>query len=309
MPLYLHAAIAICDQHLSPDAHAALCALSVFASKPDSFSKEAALKVSQRSVEALGELLDAGLLESWGPERYTLHQTVADYACAQNEVLVVHQQIEDIQIRQQESYSSGEPLSLQGVGISRMRSRSRLPFRMNSSWLPLITLSTTLLATLAMIVLLLAFTRLPSSSSLKQATSSPVAQSPLGTSYEAEAPENILTGDANVLKCSSCSEGRRIGNIGFGKKSGESGTLQFNRISEKRTGNYMLNLYYISGSGGRVIDVSVNGGPTIAVYAPSTNKWSVVRTLSIPVHLKAGYNTIKFFNPLARGPDIDCIIV
>ncbi|HEY4033498.1 MAG TPA: hypothetical protein VGL94_05990 [Ktedonobacteraceae bacterium] len=180
---------------------------------------------------------------------------------------------------------------------------------MPSSWLPLITLSMTLLATLAMLVLLLAFTRLPSSSSLGQATNSPVAQSPLGTSYEAEAPENTLTGDEDVIKCSSCSSGRRIGNIGYGKNSGESGTLQFNRISGKSTGDYMLSLYYISGNGGRVLDVSVNGGSPIAIYASSTNKWNVVRTLSITVHLNAGYNTIKFFNPLVRGPDIDSIVV
>ncbi|HEX3642420.1 MAG TPA: hypothetical protein VHV10_14105, partial [Ktedonobacteraceae bacterium] len=70
---------------VSPQAHAALCTLSIFASKPDSFSKEAALAVSQQSIEALDELLDAGLLENWGAERYTLHQAVTDYARAQDE--------------------------------------------------------------------------------------------------------------------------------------------------------------------------------------------------------------------------------
>jgi hypothetical protein len=85
MPLSLHATITICDQRVSPQAHAALCTLSIFASKPDSFSKEAALAVSQQSIEALDELLDAGLLENWGAERYTLHQAVTDYARAQDE--------------------------------------------------------------------------------------------------------------------------------------------------------------------------------------------------------------------------------
>ncbi len=82
-PLSLHAAIAISDQQLSPQAHATLCALAVFAPKPNTFSEEAALAVSQQPVEMLDALWDAGLLESSGPEHYTLHQTIADYAHTQ----------------------------------------------------------------------------------------------------------------------------------------------------------------------------------------------------------------------------------
>jgi tetratricopeptide (TPR) repeat protein len=80
MPLSLYASIVISDQQLSPQAHDTLCALSVFPSKPNTFSEEAALAVSQKSVEMLDALWDAGLLESQGPKRYTLQQTIADYA-------------------------------------------------------------------------------------------------------------------------------------------------------------------------------------------------------------------------------------
>jgi transcriptional regulator with XRE-family HTH domain len=80
IPLSLHATIAISDQQLSPQAHATLCALSIFPPKPNTFSEEAALAVSQQQVEMLDALWDAGLLESSRPERYTLHQTIADYA-------------------------------------------------------------------------------------------------------------------------------------------------------------------------------------------------------------------------------------
>ncbi len=82
-PLSLHAAIAISDQQLSPQAHTALCSLSVFPPKPNSFSEEAALAITQEPVEALDALWDAGLLESSGPSRYTLHRTIADYAQTQ----------------------------------------------------------------------------------------------------------------------------------------------------------------------------------------------------------------------------------
>lgn len=83
VPLSLHAAIAVSTQRLSPLAHAVLCDLALFPPKPNSFSEEAALAVSAASVEALDELWDAGLLESGGSERYTLHQTIADYALTQ----------------------------------------------------------------------------------------------------------------------------------------------------------------------------------------------------------------------------------
>ena len=81
-PLSLYAAIALCDQQLSPEAHAALCALAVFPPKSQSFSEEAALAMSQQPREILDTLWTAGLLENWGPSRYSLHQTVADYARA-----------------------------------------------------------------------------------------------------------------------------------------------------------------------------------------------------------------------------------
>ena len=80
MPLSLQTVIALSDRHLEEQEQHALRALSVFPPKPSSFSEEAAVAVSNVSVETLDVLSDAGLLESSGPGRYTLHQTIADYA-------------------------------------------------------------------------------------------------------------------------------------------------------------------------------------------------------------------------------------
>jgi tetratricopeptide (TPR) repeat protein len=80
VPLSLQAAIAVSDDHLSNNAHRALCALAIFTPKPNTFSEEMALEVSGEAVECLDELWDVGLLESSGPGRYSLHQTIADYA-------------------------------------------------------------------------------------------------------------------------------------------------------------------------------------------------------------------------------------
>ncbi len=113
MPISLDAAIAISDQQLNPQAHDTLCALSVFPAKPNTFSEEAALAVSQQPVEMLDTLWDAGLLESQGPRRYTLPQTIADYArtrCkgSQAPQLLVNYMLEYIQ-KYEQDYKALDP--------------------------------------------------------------------------------------------------------------------------------------------------------------------------------------------------------
>ena len=80
--LSLEAVIAVSDQQLDEEAQGALRALSVFPAKPNTFSEEMALAVCALPVEVLDTLSDAGLVESIGPDRYTMHQTIADYAHA-----------------------------------------------------------------------------------------------------------------------------------------------------------------------------------------------------------------------------------
>ena len=79
-PLSLQAVIDVSDQQMDEQARAALRALAVFPAKPNTFSEAAALAVCQAPVEALDTLTDAGLMESAGSGRYTLHQTISDYA-------------------------------------------------------------------------------------------------------------------------------------------------------------------------------------------------------------------------------------
>jgi len=81
-PASLNAVIEASEQLLATPARDVLRALAVFPAKPNSFSEEAALAVCQTPAETLDTLSDAGLLESYGPGRYTLHQTIADYARA-----------------------------------------------------------------------------------------------------------------------------------------------------------------------------------------------------------------------------------
>jgi len=79
-PVSLQSVIALSDERLDAQTQMMLRALAVFPAKPNSFSEQAAVAVSAVPVETLDTLCDAGLLESNGPERYMLHQAIADYA-------------------------------------------------------------------------------------------------------------------------------------------------------------------------------------------------------------------------------------
>jgi len=78
--LSLQSVIMVSDQRLDTQAQTALRVLSIFPPKPNTFSEEAAIAVCAVPGEVLDVLADAGLLESNGSGRYTLHQTIFDYA-------------------------------------------------------------------------------------------------------------------------------------------------------------------------------------------------------------------------------------
>ncbi|MHB8598114.1 MAG: tetratricopeptide repeat protein [Ktedonobacteraceae bacterium] len=82
-PITLQSIIAVTDKQLSRETQAALYALAVFPPKPNNFTEDAALAITAATPEALDILSDAGLLESSGQARYTLHQVIADYARVQ----------------------------------------------------------------------------------------------------------------------------------------------------------------------------------------------------------------------------------
>lgn len=79
-PLSLQSVISVSDQQLDEAARLALRSLSVFPAKPNTFSMEAALAACNTPVETIVTLIEAGLLEQSDANRYTLHQTIADYA-------------------------------------------------------------------------------------------------------------------------------------------------------------------------------------------------------------------------------------
>ncbi|MFJ5533978.1 alpha-galactosidase D [Streptomyces sp. NPDC093261] len=123
------------------------------------------------------------------------------------------------------------------------------------------------------------------------------------TAYEAESPANTLGGNASVADCSACSGAHKVGNLYLG------GTLRFNDIVADKAGTYQVRIAYVSGDA-RKAAVSANGNGATTHAFPSTGDWGTVETVTVPITLKAGANTITFDSGgSGYAPDIDRIDV
>lgn len=122
------------------------------------------------------------------------------------------------------------------------------------------------------------------------------------TGYEAESPSNTLAGNASVADCSACSGGKKVGNLYLG------GKLTFNDIVVPKAGTYQVKISYVSGDT-RSVDISADGGGATHHKFPSTGDWGTAETVSVPLTLKAGSNTITLDSGNSYAPDIDRIDV
>jgi hypothetical protein len=116
VPLSQLAVIKISDEALNEESRQALRALSVFPSKPNTFSEEAALAVITASTHEIDTLTDFGLLESTGPSRYTLHQTISDYAATELTDATVYERMMAYFIKYVESHKADNRLLEQETG-------------------------------------------------------------------------------------------------------------------------------------------------------------------------------------------------
>ncbi|TXL87877.1 CBM35 domain-containing protein [Streptomyces sp. IB2014 016-6] len=122
------------------------------------------------------------------------------------------------------------------------------------------------------------------------------------TAYEAESPDNVLSGPASVADCDECSGTKKVGNLYVG------GKVQFKDVVVEKAGRYLVKVAYTSGDP-RSIGVSANGKAPVATAFPATGGWSAVDSISVPVTLKAGSNTVTFDSGDGYSPDIDKIDV
>ena len=130
-------------------------------------------------------------------------------------------------------------------------------------------------------------------------TTATAAAPPPATAYEAEAAANTLAGGAVVQACTTCSGGAKVGFVG------EGGTLTFNSVTVPSAGTYDVTIAYCDGSAtGRQATVSVNGGTAQTLSFTPTGSFCAVGTMTVPLALQAGANTIELANPAASPPTL-----
>ncbi|MGW9027571.1 fibronectin type III domain-containing protein [Streptomyces sp. NPDC055722] len=139
-----------------------------------------------------------------------------------------------------------------------------------------------------------------SSPSKAVAITTPAAGGPV--SYEAEAPGNTLSGNASLSDCSQCSGGKKVGNLGY------TGSVAIGNVTAPKDGTYLMKLDYTDGSSGRTVVVTANGKSfQLPLPGSNDNNWGRPQSITVPVQLQAGANTITFGNPSDYVSDVDRI--
>jgi hypothetical protein len=126
---------------------------------------------------------------------------------------------------------------------------------------------------------------------------------PPGVTYEGESRANTVHGTTNVGDCPPCSGGSRVRNIG----NSASNYVTINGITVAADGNYTLLIDYVL-LGQRSFIVSVNDAAPIEL-ALRGESWAVPSRAAITVPLKAGLNSVRFFNDHAYAPDLDRVVI
>src|SRR5262249_24277457 len=113
-----------------------------------------------------------------------------------------------------------------------------------------------------------------------------------GTTYQAEASGNTLTGRARVIAGDACPGGHRAGYLGTGS------SLTITNVTVPAAGTYQVVIAYTDGSStGRQVQISVNGGTARKVSVTPTGSFGTPGNITVPLVLAAGPNSITFGNP------------
>ena len=81
----------------------------------------------------------------------------------------------------------------------------------------------------------------------------------------------------------------------------EENFAEWSEVYSEKGGNYEMTIFY-SCDKNRKLEVSVNGTKTVLKDLNSNNE---VKSVTIPVSLKQGYNTVRMGNNFGWAPDID----
>lgn len=126
-----------------------------------------------------------------------------------------------------------------------------------------------------------------------------------GGHYQME--NGIMEGVAVFEECQSAEGQMLAGWVGSGTEGTGSVTLENVVVAED--GFYTVDVDYVCGESFRYGMFQVNDGETVSYRFTSTGSWSVLNTRQTVLFLKAGTNTIKYYNDSAWAPSVDCITV
>jgi hypothetical protein len=125
-----------------------------------------------------------------------------------------------------------------------------------------------------------------------------------GVTYEGEGGSNVFAGMSRpVMGCESCSGAGRARSIGNGSRN----YVELVDVRAAREGEHRLTIHYLL-DGERSFFISVNGAPGTAVPLSGAN-WLVPSEHEVRLRLKAGNNTLRFYNEHGWAPDLDRIVV
>jgi hypothetical protein len=128
--------------------------------------------------------------------------------------------------------------------------------------------------------------------------------STLPCTYQAADSANTLLGTATVKACSGCTNGQKVGSLGFG------GWVIINNVYAPADGNYTLTIVGVEGAGTQTYKVIVNGGTAVSVPLSGNNWDASAPPVSITVPLKAGSaNTVQLGNDTDWSPDVVSIAI
>ncbi len=126
--------------------------------------------------------------------------------------------------------------------------------------------------------------------------------------YNADSSSNTIVAPAQVVSCSGCATGHKVGGY-----DGGNGSLTFNNVYAPASGTYNLTIYGADGDspGYRTVSVSVNGSTTPQSANISGNNWNAdAPPVTIQVQLNAGSNSLKFYTlPSDYSPQLDYIVI
>jgi hypothetical protein len=126
----------------------------------------------------------------------------------------------------------------------------------------------------------------------------------LPCTYQAADPGNTLLGTAAVASCAGCTNGEKVGSLGYG------GAVIINNVFAPTAGNYTLTIIGCEGAGTQNYQVEVDGGSAITVPLTGNDWYANAAPVSITVALQAGdKNTVELGNATDWSPDVVSIEV